>query len=217
MRSKIKNIGRGGKIVLTLVVAGLAFGIATGVQAAIPSANGEIYGCYAKPGTPSQGALRVVEQGNPCKPGENPLMWSQTGPQGQQGPPGPTGPQALRDRSPSPSGRASCCPTARPGALRASRSPTRRARASTCSTSRCGTFNWDLDNFPVINITPFSAAQVTWGTGQEVLWGCGAFEATIGTYGAGDKQFMFDVVQHNGPNVPGKAPSQNAKVVINPS
>ncbi len=33
--------------------------------------------------------LRVVEQGNPCKPGEKPLTWSQTGPQGIQGPAGP--------------------------------------------------------------------------------------------------------------------------------
>ena len=217
MRSKIKNIGRGGKIVLTLVVAGLAFGIATGVQAAIPSANGEIYGCYAKPGTPSQGALRVVEQGNPCKPGENPLMWSQTGPQGQQGPPGPTGPQG-------PEGPKSI--TERQGIVLSNGTAWSSSGFTVTHTSGsgvyvldfpCGTFNWDLDNFPVINITPFSAAQVTWGTGQEVLWGCGAFEATIGTYGAGDKQFMFDVVQHNGPNVPGKAPSQNAKVVINPS
>jgi hypothetical protein len=122
MRSKIRNIGRGGKIVLTLVVAGMAFGIATGVQAAIPSANGEIYGCYAKPGTPSQGALRVVDQGNPCKPGENPLLWSQTGPQGipgPQGPQGPTGPEDPRTRGPSPSGREWSAPTARSTTRRA--------------------------------------------------------------------------------------------------
>jgi hypothetical protein len=85
MRSKIQNIGRSGKIVLALAVSVGAFGIASAVQAAIPSANGTIAGCYAKSG-PTQGALRVVDQGNPCKPGESPLTWSQTGPQGPAGP-----------------------------------------------------------------------------------------------------------------------------------
>ena len=217
MRSKIKNIGRGGKIVLTLVVAGLAFGIATGVQAAIPSANGEIYGCYAKPGTPSQGALRVVDQGNPCKPGENPLMWSQTGPQGPQGPPGPQGPIG-------PTGPKTV--TERQGMVGSDATIYYSDGFTVTHTAGsgvyvidfpCGTFNYDLVNFPIIDITAFSASKQTWGIGQEVLWGCGAFEATIGTYGNGDHQFVFNVLQHNGPNVPGKAPSQNAKVVINPS
>jgi hypothetical protein len=218
MRSKIRNIGRGGKIVLTLVVAGMAFGIATGVQAAIPSANGEIYGCYAKPGTPSQGALRVVDQGNPCKPGENPLSWSQQGPQGipgPQGPQGPTGPEGPKTV------------TERQGMVGSDGTIYYSSGYTVTHTPGsgvyvidfpCGTFNYDLANFPVISITAFSASQQTWGTGQEVIWGCGAFEATIGTYGHGDHQFMFNVVQHNGPNVPGKAPvDPNAKTVINPS
>jgi hypothetical protein len=57
------------------VVAGAAFGIATAVYADIPD-NGTIYGCYAKAGSPSQGDLRVVEQGSPCKPTENQISWA---------------------------------------------------------------------------------------------------------------------------------------------
>jgi hypothetical protein len=86
---KITTFSRSGKIVLAIAAAFGAFGIASAVQAAIPSAGGVIYGCYAKAGNPNQGALRVVDQGNPCKPGESPLAWSQTGPQGLQGPAGP--------------------------------------------------------------------------------------------------------------------------------
>ena len=92
MRSKLHSLSTKSKILVTLAVAVGAFGVATGVQAAIPSANGQISGCYAKSG-PSQGALRVVDQGNPCKPGEAPLTWSQTGPQGPTGPKGDPGPQ----------------------------------------------------------------------------------------------------------------------------
>jgi hypothetical protein len=88
MRNTIKNIGRGGRIVLAFVVAGLAFGLASAVQAAIPSANGSIAGCYQKTG-PAAGALRVVDAGNSCKPGEAPLTWNQAG---QPGPMGPAGP-----------------------------------------------------------------------------------------------------------------------------
>jgi len=89
MRKRLHTIGRGSKIVLALTVAAAAFGVASAVQAAIPSANGTIFGCYEKAGNPNQGALRVVDQGNPCKPGEVPLTWSQSGPTGPAGPAGP--------------------------------------------------------------------------------------------------------------------------------
>ena len=88
MHSKLHTIGRGSKVVVALTVVAAAFGVASAVQAAIPSANGSISGCYAKSG-PTQGDLRVVDQGNPCKPGEAPLTWSQTGPMGPVGPAGP--------------------------------------------------------------------------------------------------------------------------------
>ena len=86
---RITTFSRSGKIVLAVAAAFGAFGVASAVQAAIPSTGGTIYGCYAAAGSPSQGALRVVEQGNPCKLGEKPLTWSQNGPQGIQGPAGP--------------------------------------------------------------------------------------------------------------------------------
>jgi hypothetical protein len=89
MRNKLSTISRSGKILLALATAVGCFGVATAVQAAIPAANGTISGCYAKAGGPNQGALRVVDQGNACKPGEAPLTWNQVG---QPGPAGPAGP-----------------------------------------------------------------------------------------------------------------------------
>jgi hypothetical protein len=216
MRSKIQSIGRGGRIVLALAVAAVAFGLVSAVQAAIPSANGEIYGCYARSG-PTQGDLRVVDQGNPCKPGENPLMWSQTGPIGPKGDPGPTGPKG--DPGPVSS-------IERQGAIAPDGSKIYSSGFTVTHTPGsgvyvidfpCGTFNYDLDNFPIITMTTFSGLPWIWGIGQEVLWGCGAFEATVGTYNNGDHQFVFHVLQHVGPNVPGKAPSQNAKTVLDPA
>jgi hypothetical protein len=64
------------------------------VQASIPSANGVIHGCYAKPGTPSRGTLRVIDGdiGEQCKVTENPISWNQGGPTGPTGLTGPTGP-----------------------------------------------------------------------------------------------------------------------------
>jgi hypothetical protein len=216
MRSKLHNLSRKGKVFAVLAVAVGAFGVATGVQAAIPSANGSISGCYAKSG-PTQGALRVVDQGNSCKPGEAPLTWSQTGPQGPTGPKGDPGPQG-------PEGPKSS--TERQGMVTPNGSTPYSSGFTVTHTPGsgiyvidfpCGTFNYDLDNFPIITMTTFSGLPWIWGIGQEVLWGCGAFEATVGTYGNGDHQFVFTVNQHNGPNVPGKAPAQNAKTVIDPS
>src|SRR5947209_11369411 len=94
---KIRKLSRGGKVVFALAVVASAFGVATAVQAAIPS-NGVIYGCYAKPGNPSQGALRVVDQGTQCKPGESPINWNQVGPTGPAGPTGPEGPKTGTER-----------------------------------------------------------------------------------------------------------------------
>jgi hypothetical protein len=58
-------------------------------QAAIPSSNGTIHGCYHK----NSGDLRVVENPATCQNSETALSWSQTGPQGPQGPTGPQGPK----------------------------------------------------------------------------------------------------------------------------
>ena len=83
------KMGRSLRILLT---ATLVFTVAVGVgvaTGAIPDGGGVIHGCYQK----TQGQLRVVDtaQGQACSPSENPLNWSQSGPQGPQGPQGPKG------------------------------------------------------------------------------------------------------------------------------
>jgi len=57
----------------------------------IPSASGEINGCYKK----NSGKLRVIdtERGGSCRHGEVAISWSERGPAGPPGPPGPPGPQ----------------------------------------------------------------------------------------------------------------------------
>jgi hypothetical protein len=89
-----KMLGRGSRLLVALAVGGAAFGIASAVQASIPSSNGVIHGCYGKPGTPQKGELRVrnFDQGEQCRFYENTLDWNQTGPTGPTGATGPTGP-----------------------------------------------------------------------------------------------------------------------------
>jgi len=73
----LKKLGLGGRVLVTLVIAGSVFGIATAVQADIPDGN-VINGCYAKPGTPQKGQLRVrdASQGEQCRFYENPISWN---------------------------------------------------------------------------------------------------------------------------------------------
>jgi hypothetical protein len=92
---RFRRLSRGGRLLVTIAVGGAVFGIATAVQASIPDSSGVIHGCYAKAGNPSQGALRVVDQGVPCKPIENPLSWNAKGVSGATGPTGPSGPSAF--------------------------------------------------------------------------------------------------------------------------
>ena len=58
-----------------LAVAGSAWALAA---SGIVGADGTINGCYAK----QNGQLRVVPPGAECRPSEEPLQWSQQGPQG---------------------------------------------------------------------------------------------------------------------------------------
>jgi collagen triple helix repeat protein len=90
---RFRGVSRGGRLLLALVVGGAVFGIATAVQASIPGANGVIYGCYGKAGTPYKGNLRVRDagQGEQCRVYENQLNWNQQGPTGTRGATGPTG------------------------------------------------------------------------------------------------------------------------------
>lgn len=93
--NRLRGMSRGGRVLLSIAVAGAAFGVATAVQAAIPSANGVIHGCYqfASPST-SKGVLRVInaENGEQCRFNEKAISWNQKGPTGPAGPTGPTGP-----------------------------------------------------------------------------------------------------------------------------
>jgi len=81
------------RVLVALAVAGVAFGIASTVQADIPD-GGIVQACYGKPGTPQKGALRVrdADQGEQCRFNENPISWGVAGATGQTGPTGPTGP-----------------------------------------------------------------------------------------------------------------------------
>ena len=86
------------RLLILLAVGGAAFGIASVVQASIPSSNGVIHGCYQfSPPTTNKGVLRVIDAdvGEHCRFDEHPLDWSAagvTGPTGTTGPTGPTGP-----------------------------------------------------------------------------------------------------------------------------
>ena len=90
----LRRLGRGGRLLLALAVGGAVFGIASAVQASIPSPDGVIHGCYGRPGTAYKGQLRVRDAsiGEQCRFYENQLDWNQTGPSGATGPTGPTGP-----------------------------------------------------------------------------------------------------------------------------
>jgi len=73
-----------------LAVGAAAFGVASGVYAAIPDASGVIHGCYSK----SSGQLRVIDtaKSQKCATSEVGLNWNQTGPKGATGPQGAIGP-----------------------------------------------------------------------------------------------------------------------------
>lgn len=70
---------------------GLAAAVATGgvAYAAIPSSDGVINGCRSE----ASGVLRVIDEVDSCRKGEQPLQWNQAGPEGPAGPQGPQGPR----------------------------------------------------------------------------------------------------------------------------
>jgi hypothetical protein len=72
--------------------AGSAYGVVPDPAVATPDPT--IHGCFAKHDAVlvSQGDLRISADGT-CRSFENPISWSQRGPQGEQGPQGATGPQ----------------------------------------------------------------------------------------------------------------------------
>jgi hypothetical protein len=72
-----------------LVCAGVA-GAVLERPSGIPDASGVIHACYRAHG-PSVGTVRVLPAADACKSSEQPLAWSQTGPQGATGAAGPQG------------------------------------------------------------------------------------------------------------------------------
>lgn len=87
---RLKPRGRGGWLVTGFVAALACAGGAA--YATIPDGGGVINGCYNRQG----GDLRVIDvDTESCLPSEQPISWSQKGPQGLQGARGPQGPPGL--------------------------------------------------------------------------------------------------------------------------
>ena len=91
MRERLQGAARVLRFRTPVVVLGLAGVLVVGgvAGAAIPdSDDDEIHACYQK----NQGQLRVIdaEEGAECRSSEDPLVWNQTGPQGEPGPRGPS-------------------------------------------------------------------------------------------------------------------------------
>ena len=70
---RVRRLGRAGKLLLALGIAGAVFGVATAVQASIPDSSGVAHGCYFVPNKltktpPRPGALRVIDtdKGQSC-------------------------------------------------------------------------------------------------------------------------------------------------------
>ena len=93
---RLQSLGRGGRLLVALMVGLAVFGVAAAVQADIPDA-GVIHGCYGKPGTPQTGELRVIDasRGEQCRYYESPLTFDQAGSTGPTGPTGPPGPSTV--------------------------------------------------------------------------------------------------------------------------
>jgi hypothetical protein len=87
--SRLRSLGRGGRLLLALVVGGVVFGITAAVQADIPDSGG-IHGCY---GHFNLHSLRVIDtsKGEHCLSNEIALDWNQTGLTGATGVTGATG------------------------------------------------------------------------------------------------------------------------------
>jgi hypothetical protein len=82
------------KTLLAALALGAAAAVAAGIARSttadpIPDANGVIHACYKRP----IGEVKIVYSAANCGPGQEPIQWSQSGPQGVKGDPGPQGPQ----------------------------------------------------------------------------------------------------------------------------
>ena len=81
-----------GRILVTALLAALAFGSGSAVAAYANQPTSEIYACVNN----SSGTIKVIGATGTCGTNEIKLVWNTQGPQGLQGPqgvPGPAGPQ----------------------------------------------------------------------------------------------------------------------------
>jgi len=201
-------------LVFALVVAGAVFGIASAVQADIPD-SGVINACYKQ----VNGQLRVIDtsQGGTCLPSEKALSWNQTGPTGPRGPTGPkgatgpTGPTGATGPT-GPTGGINAIErqgfVAPNGSLILSNGFTVTHTAGTGNYTinfPAGTWNFDTTNFPAITAIPQPGATPLQLVG-DALFGDGSATFTLNT-GTGEESFSFMVLQHNGPQSPGTAPT----------
>lgn len=79
---KLRGLSRSSRLLLAFGVAGVAFGIATVVQAAIPDSKGVIHACYQfAQGVTPKGTLRTIDPstGEACRFYEHPLNWNANG------------------------------------------------------------------------------------------------------------------------------------------
>src|SRR6476469_923458 len=205
---RLQGLSRGGRLVLALALGGARFGKATVVQAAIPSSDGVIHGCYGKPGTPQKGELRVVnaEQVEQCRFYENQLNWNQIGPTGVTGPTGPTGPTGGINAIE----RQGLVTAAGALLLSSGFTVTHTGGTGTYTIAYpAGTWNFDATNFPAITAIPINGATTPVTAGTGTLFGDGSLTWVLHT-GVADEDFGFHILQHNGPNNPGTAPSKGA-------
>jgi hypothetical protein len=91
----MRRVGRfgGERLLVGVVVGGVAFGIASAVQASIPGANQVIRGCYSAGGAKGTGGttLNIIDSTKSCGSKLRGIAWNQKGPRGIRGATGPIG------------------------------------------------------------------------------------------------------------------------------
>ena len=92
------RLSRSRRLLVSLAVAGAAFGVASAVQASIPGANQVIHGCYSPRGAKTTGGatLNIIDSTKSCGRKLRAIAWNQKGPQGAKGATGPVGSKGAR-------------------------------------------------------------------------------------------------------------------------
>lgn len=87
--------GYSSRLLVLVAAAAAAFGMASVVQAMIPSSTGEIHGCFSPKGATKRSGtpLDIIDSDSAsCSKGQQAISWNQAGQPGPQGPAGPAGP-----------------------------------------------------------------------------------------------------------------------------